>query len=182
MCGAGSVALVKPSGSVTLTLCGETKTIEYTHRDVHRISWDRATVEAGAELEWRLRFSRMVFHMELLEPRESQRNMLKDEPFEFVVDEQDSASDPFHLIRATAPPLKRGTSTAGVAKQWVGGLSKRYSSFGERSMHLSKRQSSVSHMQRALVSRSSAHSLWKMPAMIARMSNNEGAKDSVGKD
>ena len=141
-----------------------------------------ATVEAGAELEWRLRFSRMVFHMELLEPRESQRNMLKDEPFEFVVDEQDSASDPFHLIRKEAPPLKRGTSTAGVAKQWVGGLSKRYSSFGERSVHLSKRQSSVSHMQRALVSRSSAHSLWKMPAMIARMSNNEGAKDSVGKD
>lgn len=83
-------------------------------------------VEAGAELEWRLRFSRMVYHMELLEPRESQRNKLKNKPFEFIVDEKDPKSDPFHMIRTEAPPLKRGASTAGVAKQWAGGLSKRY--------------------------------------------------------
>ena len=35
-------------------------------------------VRAAAVLEWRLRFSRMVFNMELLEPRESIRNKLKD--------------------------------------------------------------------------------------------------------
>ena len=35
------MAPVKPSGSITLTLGGEAKTIEYTHHDVHRISWDR---------------------------------------------------------------------------------------------------------------------------------------------
>lgn len=31
---------VNLSGSVTLTLRGESKTIKYTHHDVHRISWD----------------------------------------------------------------------------------------------------------------------------------------------
>ena len=107
-------------------------------------------VEAGAELEWRLRFSRMVFHMELLEPRESQRNKLKNTPFEFIVDEMDSQSDPFHLIRAEAPPLKRGASTAGVAKQWAGGLSKRYSSTltSQPSMSSMRRSLSLSSTSR----------------------------------
>jgi len=126
-------------------------------------------VEAGAELEWRLRFSRMVYHMELLEPRESQRNKLKDVPFEFVVDEKDSKSDPFHMIRKEAPPLKRRTSHAGVAKQWAGGLSKRYSS----------PNSSLAHIQRGLVSRApTMPSLWRVPTMLAKMSKG-ASKDEL---